>query len=846
MRRVWIQRVTKVLLPGFITITAAGAITTTAAGAQGAAGAQTAATSAPQGPTAQPAASGAVALFRELLNPAFDPKDVYTIREVSILREDLHISISDGTMALMRATNGQVTGAVFEGVGEVLLVPPNRAERTSLALYTGSAVLEQRFQSAYLRFADDALAEELRAGFRGRAQLDEAQEFIARWQEPARQLARADALPILEGLTSARSHDSHAAEPKPGSSGAPVSQFLHVRIGGTQVGIVDLFFDTNVAEQISVAQAGITNNAAYYDTWTSFPMRSVRQAAGEEDPATRAAFEMSDYVLRVKVQPPSDLSGEAEFTLTPRRSGQRTVVLELSRYLKLTEVRVNGAPVEFIQNEAMSGSELARRGDDLIGVVLSEPLQKDKPVRLAFKYSGPVMFNAGNELIYVGSRGIWYPNVGPVFSNFDITFECPTDWSVVATGKQVATSVAGGKRTTRFVTDKPISRAGFNLGKFVTAAARAGAVDIHAYGARSVEQSLAGAEARAGRKPEPAREAQQIADQAAKTVEYLSAQLDPFPYTNLEITQLPGLLSQSWPGLVYLSSTAFLTPDERRALGIRDPYVELLLSRLMLSHETAHQWWGDAVDWVSYRDEWIVEALANYCALMMLEQQHPGDMKTALDWYRGELLRETKNGIIADAGPVTLGRRLASSKFPDAYERVLYGRGTWLIHMLRTMLREAAPARAGEPAGGKETNDALFFAALKGLLAASPSHKLSTLDLQRAFEQVMPPALNYEGRKSLDWFFDSWINGNSVPRFSLLKVRMTPAGGNLKVNGTLLQDHAAQDMVTAIPIYAVDAAGKAEFLGFVFADDAKTEFTLTAPTGTKAIVMDPEETVLRR
>ncbi len=811
MRRASIHQVTKVLLLVFITV-AAGA-TAAPARAQNSSVAQT--TTPPQ------TATGAVALYRELLNPGFDRKDVYRIREVSILREDLHISISDGTMALMRSTNGHVTGAVFEGIGEVLLVPPNRAERTSLALFTGSAVLEPRFQSAYFRFADDVLAEELRAGFRGPAQADDAQEFITRWQEPARQLARADALPILQGLTSSKDADA---------------RFLHLRIGGTAVGIFDLFFDMNISEQISVAQASLINNTPYFDTWTSFPMRSVRQAAGEEDPATHAAFEMSDYALRVKVQPPSELSGEAEFTLTPRRSGQRTVVLELSRYLRLAEARMDGSPVEFIQNEAMNGSELARRGDDLIGVVLPQPLKKDKPVRLSFKYSGPVMFDAGGELIYVGSRGIWYPNVGPVFSNFNITFESPIDWSVVATGKQVSSTVAGGLRTTRFVTDKPISRAGFNLGKFVTASAKASGVEIHAYGAPNVEQALAGAEARAGKKPEPAREAQQNADQAAETVEYLSAQLDPFPYSNLEITQLPGLLSQSWPGLVYLSSTAFLSPDERRALGIRDPYVELLLSRLMLSHETAHQWWGDAVDWVSYRDEWIVEAVANYCALMMLEQQHPGDMKIALDYYRGELLRETRNGIIADAGPVTLGRRLASSKFPDAYERVLYGRGTWLIHMLRTMLRETS----------KDHNDALFFAALRGLLAASPGHKLSTLDLQRAFEQVMPAALNYEGRKSLDWFFDSWINGNSIPRFSLVKVRMTPAGGKLKISGTLLQDHSAQDMVTAVPMYAVDALGKSQFVGFVFADDAKTEFTLTAPAGTKEIVLDPEETVLRR
>ncbi len=768
---------------------------------------------------AAPSQSGAVALYRELLNPSFDAKDVYQVREVSIMMEDLHISISDGTIAFVREVNGRITGAMFEGVGEVLLVPPNRAERTSLALFTDSAVLEQRFQSAYLRFADDKIVNELRGGLRGHA--EDAQEFITRWQQPALLLARGDALPILQVMTSAQQS---------------AASFLHLRIGGTTAGIVDIFFDSNGSEQISVAQANVVNNAAYYDTWTSFPMRSVREAAGQEDPATRASFEVADYKLRVNVQPPTDLSAEAEFTLTPQHSGQRTLILELSRYLKLAEVQVNGAPAEFIQNEAISGSDLSRRGDDLIGVVMPAPLEKDHPVKLKFKYSGPVMFNAGGDVIYVGARGTWYPNVGPTFSNFDLTFECPSDWQVVGTGKQVSSTVVEGKRTTRFVTSKPIGRAGFNLGKFVAAAAKSGAVEIHAYGAKNVEQSLAGAEARFGKKPDPARETQQIADQAANTIQFLSSELDPFPYLNLEITQLPGMLSQSWPGLIYLSSTAFLTPDERRALGVRDPYVELLLSRLMLTHETAHQWWGDAVDWVSYRDEWIVEALANYSALVMLDKQHPGDMRTALTYYRGELLRETRNGIIADAGPVTLGHRLTSSKFPDAYERVLYGRGTWLIHMLRTMLREAN--------GGE--SDAVFFSALKSLLAAAPNHKISTLDLQRAFEQVMPAQLGYEGHKSLDWFFDSWVNGDSIPQFSLEGVHMTPSAHKLKVTGTILQDHAAKDMVTAVPLYAVDAAGKSRFLAFVFADDAKTEFTVTAPASTKQILLDPEETLLRR
>jgi hypothetical protein len=66
------------------------------------------------------------------------------------------------------------------------------------------------------------------------------------------------------------------------------------------------------------------------------------------------------------------------------------------------------------------------------------------------------------------------------------------------------------------------------------------------------------------------------------------------------------------------------------------------------------------------------------------------------------------------------------------------------------------------------------------------------------------------------------------------------------VTGTILQDHAARDMVTAIPLYVVDGQGKSRFLAFVFADDLKTDFTLIAPATTKQILLDPDETLLRR
>ena len=312
---------------------------------------------------------GAVALFRKILRPKFNARDVHEIRQVSIDREDLHISFSDGQIALVQSIDGHVTGAIFQGEGDVLLFPPNRAERTSLALFTKAAVLSQKFKTAYLRFFDDRLVGELQRGFRPAAS---PQEFIDKWKTTVESLARADSLSLLQAMT---------------NSGEAASSFIHLRVAETELGIFDVFFDTSSAEQIAVAQTAENKDGHYYDTWTSFPMRSRRDNA--KSAPFGSAVHVSDFRISTKIIPPTDLVGEAELTVAARKSGQRTLLMELSRYLKVTEAKLNDQPVEFIQNEAIDGSDLARRGNDFIAVVLPAPLEKDHPAKLVVRYSGP-------------------------------------------------------------------------------------------------------------------------------------------------------------------------------------------------------------------------------------------------------------------------------------------------------------------------------------------------------------------------------------------------------------------------------------------------------------------------
>src|SRR5216683_1705150 len=97
-------------------------------------------------------------LYSRIRSVGLDPQRVYHVRDASIDRPNLHIDLDDGTLAFTEDICGRITGALFEGEGEIRLRPPSRVERGSLALFTGMAILEEQFTLGYLRFNDDTAA----------------------------------------------------------------------------------------------------------------------------------------------------------------------------------------------------------------------------------------------------------------------------------------------------------------------------------------------------------------------------------------------------------------------------------------------------------------------------------------------------------------------------------------------------------------------------------------------------------------------------------------------------------------------------------------------------------------
>ena len=176
--------------------------------------------------------------------------------------------------------------------------------------------------------------------------------------------------------------------------------------------------------------------------WSAFTLgqpggRSGDAAGVMGEEAKPEAVSVSQYKIRAHVAPPTRLDAEAFVQLEVRQGGQRAVLFELSRFLQISKVEADGRPLEFIHNQALEGTQLARRGNDLVAVIFPQPLRAGEQIDLHFVYGGEVLSEAGAGLLYVGARGTWYPNRGLEMAKFDLQFRYPAGWTLLATGKRV-------------------------------------------------------------------------------------------------------------------------------------------------------------------------------------------------------------------------------------------------------------------------------------------------------------------------------------------------------------------------------------------------------------------------
>src|SRR5215467_1822839 len=113
----------------------------------------------------QVAFAGAAAdLARAIGEVSLDPGECYRVRDVTIAKEDARFYLTDGYLIFTKPVAGTRVAALFTsevegGDAEVLLMPPSRSERRSLASYSGSPNMDEHFDSAAFVFSDDSYRE---------------------------------------------------------------------------------------------------------------------------------------------------------------------------------------------------------------------------------------------------------------------------------------------------------------------------------------------------------------------------------------------------------------------------------------------------------------------------------------------------------------------------------------------------------------------------------------------------------------------------------------------------------------------------------------------------------------
>lgn len=775
--------------------------------------------------------------YAELNALRVDPARVYRVRQFALRRDAVRLVFEDGTLGLLDPFHGRILGAVFSGKARILATPRDPAEKRSLSRFLGAPLLDRQVSKAYLRFTDGT-AGEIEAFLRGANSQPAADPaFVSDWNPVVANLNPPSSLRSLRDLDS--------TSPLP---------FFNLALVSAQQGVFEVSVDDRRPEQILMGQVKYREGGRYYDLWAMFPRAG---GPGQPDPAVATA-----YAIEATIQEDLTLQGQARVTLRAKRDGERMIPLILSRGLRVQSVTsASGAALDFFQNEDLSEQQVIRSGNDLFFVVLPEPTRIGQEFDWKVNYSGSVITSAGNKVFYVGERGTWYPRPTDsiAFCPYELTFRWPKKLNLVATGKKTAEHEEGDVLVGHWVSDGPIAFAGFNLGNYTSASVDAGAVRITVNANHQLEEALAGlfrsrasiAPAHGWRRtadvwrvtnpgpeppPVPADATAQLASDIGDAMKSMEQWNGAFPFTQLQVSPLPGALGESWPGLIYLSTLTFVPKDAQQRAGIEER-LRFSFSDLMPFHELAHQWWGNFTAFTSYRDQWIMEGLANYCALLYLDTRRPADrvLSLTLDGFRSDLLEKLPDTQEAtdQIGALSLGPRLDSSLTPDGFRRVIYPKSTWVIHMLRMMLQQP----------GAKDPDARFRELLRALLEKHRFGPLTEGDLRQELARMLTPEMDLEGMHSMDWFFDQWVHSTGIPHYSVT-FGSTPEAKGFLVQGTLHQSGVPSTFLARVPVYRANTPGKPVLLGWVVTSGGETHFRFHSPVKPERVVTDSGQSLL--
>jgi aminopeptidase N len=306
----------------------------------------------------------------------------------------------------------------------------------------------------------------------------------------------------------------------------------------------------------------------------------------------------------------------------------------------------------------------------------------------------------------------WLPTVDAPADKATVswTVDVPAGWRIVANGRRDGEQrLPDGRRRFRWLLQRPIPTYTlvFGAGPFAVShhpAADRGAgwvgLDVWTY-----PQDSAFADSG------PFRNATAIVDAMVQLV-------GPFPYPWLNHVE---------------SSTRYGGMENAGAIFYAErPFVERTMREGVVRHETAHQWFGDAVTERDWPDVWLSEGFASYFDLVVGAILHGDSVLTAGMRRNAEayFVSPVVERPVIDTAQRDPGRLLNANS---------YQKGAWVLHMLR-----------------EEVGDTAFFRGIRAYYRTYRDSAVVSSDFQHEMERAA-------GRR-LDWFFEQWLRQPGYPR----------------------------------------------------------------------------------
>ncbi len=675
------------------------------------------------------------------------------------------LEVEKGTFFPATAHEGRVSEVVFLGKARLKLDPPNDVEAKQLELFTGHSKLSMEIDQAVFVLANDKASE---AVFKRSPTVvapelaAQATELYQSWKKaPERKVLDVDGA-MLQDRLGDRLYQGYFAG---WFSSEEMGKFLYLVEPDSQEqvtlgGFVPLELTEKEKRKLGKVLhkqqrqgrlIGVSlDDLGQWDTWLSSALVSPPNAEGLIQPAPgRAGFEAERYVLELTIADKDlNVSGRAQLQLRAETGLSKVARLGLSSELKVSEVRdTAGKTLPFRQ----LGGEVM--------VVLPEAPARDSTLTLEVLYAGKILEKVEGGVFVLLDTIHWHPHAGDIDrATYDVTFRWPERLELLAGGTRVDGGTTKGQAWERRQIDFPAAGMSFEVGKFHIATRDAGHVKLRLGMMPIPYQNRKGTE-------------EMILEAAAESLTYFEEIFGPYPSDELTLVLTPRSFSQAMPGMVTLSAVMMAENGWLTfLLGLEDPAT-------VIAHEIAHQWWGHRVGWVSYRDQWLSEALANYSSLLYARHQLEGKVRNAVGpttGWQGALLAETEDGRpIESLGPLVLGARLESSRSGDAYSSIVYRKGAVVLDMLARLFTEKK-----------------FLEMLKKISEITANRAISTEMFLDALERI--------SGQELDGFAQQYIYGTGLPEVYYRYEFVEDNEGKWKVEGTARQSAPYRFKVRAV------------------------------------------------